>query len=169
MFWKSLVCLGLVCALAAPALAVGPTASAKVLGLDVNGNWVWSVGVTPDAGLYVNNGDQGVGGSVAVEIGAVASNRNLVSAGANTTNFEYNNTGNSPFAAPINGVQIGVVTNANDVFAALGSTYFTTGGEKEACWSRRITVRVILRYKPKSKEIEAQSFVFLRWRNLPCL
>jgi hypothetical protein len=134
MSWKSLVITGLLCVVASPALAA-PTATAKVLGLDTAGNWVWSVTVTPDATLFSDNPPNGVGGSIALEIGATASNRNLVSAGANATNFPANNKGVAPAAWTFwtttdEGVEANVATN--QVFAALGSTYFTTGGEKEA-------------------------------------
>lgn len=81
MSWKSIVITGLLCVVASPAFAA-PTASAKVLGLDVNGKWVWSVSVTPDASLFSDNPPNGVGGSVALEIGATATNRPLISAGS---------------------------------------------------------------------------------------
>jgi hypothetical protein len=132
MFWKSLVCLGLVCVLAAPALAAPTLNVAANSALDSNGNWVWAVGVAPDAALFVNNPPNGVGGSVATELGLTASSANLVSAVKDAANFPNDNTGNSPFAAPINGVQIGVVTSGNNAFAALGSTYFTDGANKSA-------------------------------------
>lgn len=134
MSWKSLVITGLLCVVASPAFAA-PTATAKVLGLDVNGKWVWSVTVTPDATLFSDNPPNGVGGSVALEIGATASNRNLISAGANVTNFPNANPGKADAAWTFwTTTDLGVEANVatNQVFAALGSTYFTTGGEKEA-------------------------------------
>jgi hypothetical protein len=133
MSWKILVSAGLLCIVASPVFAVGPTASSKLLGLDVNGNWVWSVSVTPDASLFSSQPPNGTGGSVAIEVGATSS-KTLVSAAANTTNFPNNNPGTSPFAAPINGTQTGVVTNipTNQVFAGLGSTFFTAAGAEEA-------------------------------------
>src|SRR4029079_1883025 len=62
----------------------------------------------------------------AVELGFAASGSNLVSGAKNATTFPSDNAGNSPFAAPINGVQSGVVTNANNLFAAIGSDFFGT-------------------------------------------
>lgn len=134
MSWKSIVITGLLCVVASPALAA-PTSTAKLLGLDVNGKWVWSVTVTPDSALFSDNPPNGVGGSVAVEIGATVSGTTLVSAGANTTNFPSANPGNADAAWTFwtttdTGVEANVATN--QVFAALGSGYFTTGGEKEA-------------------------------------
>jgi hypothetical protein len=140
MSWKLLVSAGLLCIVASPAFAVGPTASAKVLGLDTNGNWVWSVTVTPDVGLFANSGPAGtppntVGGSVGIEIGATASNRNLVSAAANATNFPNNNPGTpigAGFPLNTNTTNLGVQTLGNNLAANLGSTFLTTGSAAEA-------------------------------------
>jgi hypothetical protein len=124
MSWKILVSAGLLCVVASPALAA-PTASAKLLGLDTNGNWVWSVGVTPDA-TAVAAGN----GAVATEIGVTASQRNLVSAAKNATNFPTDNPG-TPIGAgfPINTntTAIGVQTLGNNVAANLGSDELTVG------------------------------------------
>lgn len=134
MSWKSIVITGLLCVVASPVLAA-PTVNAKVLGLDTAGNWVWQVNANADAALFADNPPNGVGGSLALEVGATASGRNLVSAGANATNFTANNPGTAPAAftfwtAADTGVKANVATN--QLFAALGSTYFTTGGDKEA-------------------------------------
>jgi hypothetical protein len=134
MSWKSIVITGLLCVVASPALAA-PALGTKLLGLDTAGNWVWQVNVTPDAALFSDNPPNGVGGSVALEVGVTASNRNLISAGANTTNFPSANPGVADAAWTFHtaadlGVEANVATN--QVFAALGSTYFTTAGAKEA-------------------------------------
>jgi PEP-CTERM motif len=72
MSWKSLITAGLFCMLASPVFAVGPnmglvsTAGANANGhLDANGNWIWTVRVTPDPSLV---GDS-TGTPVAVELG----------------------------------------------------------------------------------------------------
>lgn len=134
MSWKSIVITGLLCVVASPALAA-PSASAKVLGLDTAGNWVWQVNVAPDAALFANNPPNGTGGSVAIEVAATASGRNLVSAAANATNFPANNPATAvPGFAFWGAADSGVKTNiaTNQLVAGLGSTYFTTGGDKEA-------------------------------------
>ncbi len=134
MSWKSIVITGLFCVVASPVLAA-PAASAKVLGLDTAGKWVWQVNVTPDAALFVDNPPNGVGGSVALEIAATASNRNLISAAPNLTNFPNLNPGTAvPGFAFWTAADLGVEANVatNQLVAALGSTYFTTGGAKEA-------------------------------------
>ncbi len=139
MSWKLLVSAGLLCIVASPAMAV-PTASAKLLGLDTNGNWVWSVGVTPDASLFANSGASGtppntVGGSVGLETGITASLRNLVSAAKNATNFPNDNPGapiGAGFPTNTNTSALGVQTLGNNVAANLGSTFFTAGTNQEA-------------------------------------
>lgn len=133
MSWKSIVTAGLLCFVASPALAV-PTASAKVLGLDVNGNWVWQVNVTPDAALFTNTGANGtppntIGGSVALETGIVASNRNLVSIGKNATNFPNDDPGTAIAGFPAGP---GVGMTGNNAVAFLGSNLFTAGTAQEA-------------------------------------
>lgn len=139
MYWKSIVITGLLCVVASPALAA-PTAGARVLGLDTAGNWVWTVEVTPDAALFADSGPTGtppntVGGSVALEIAATASNRNLVSAAANTTNFDKDNPatvvpGFAFWTAADSGVKTDVATN--QLVAGLGSTFLTSGTATEA-------------------------------------
>ncbi len=141
MFWKSLVCLGLVCALAAPALAVGPTMAVELVRdvsnkplLTADGEFQWRVSIAPDATLFTDHPPNGVGGSVATEIGFTSTTQNagnVVVGAKNATNFPYDTTGHSPFAAPISGVQTGVVVDANKLFASLGSDYFLSGGNKE--------------------------------------
>ena len=139
MSWKSIVITGLLCVLASPAWAA-PSASAKVLGLDTAGNWVWQVNVTPDALLFADSGPLGtppntVGGSVALEIAATASNRNLVSAAKNAANFTADNPatvvpGFAFWGAADSGVKTNVATN--QLVAGLGSTFLTSGTATEA-------------------------------------
>jgi hypothetical protein len=140
MFWKSLVCLGLVCVLAAPALAA-PTMAVELVRdgsnkplLTADGEFQWRVSIAPDAALFTDHPPNGVGGSVATEIGFTSTTQNagnVVVGAKNATNFPLDTTGNSPFAAPIDGHQTGVVVDANKLFASLGSMYFLSGGNKE--------------------------------------
>lgn len=76
MSWKSLVTAGLLCVLASPAFAVGPTmalvsnaGSAANGHLDASGNWIWTVTVTPDVSLVPDTS----GTPVAVELGFTSS------------------------------------------------------------------------------------------------
>lgn len=134
MSWKSIVITGLLCVVASPVLAA-PSVSARVLGLDTAGNWVWQVNATPDAALFANNPPNGTGGSLALEVAATASGRNLVSAAANATNFPNNNPAtNVPGFAFWTAADSGVKTNVgtNQLIAGLGSTYFTAGTAQEA-------------------------------------
>ena len=141
MSWKNIVIAGLLCVLASPALAV-PTVSAKLLGLDTAGNWVWEVSVDPDDTLFADqpdNPDRGTGGSVAIEVGVEATGRGVVSAANNVTNFPMAgnppsyNVGNAPagWGTDIDGDTIrdeGVRFSAGTdrVVAFLGSDFFGT-------------------------------------------
>ena len=129
MSWKSIVTAGLLCVVASPALGAA-TAGARVLGLDVNGNWVWSVEVTPDAQLFAPNPPNGTGGSVALETGITASQRNLVSVGKDATNFPNDNPGTAIGAGFPTGP--GVAMTGNNAVLFLGSDFFTTATAKEA-------------------------------------
>jgi len=77
MSWKSLVTAGLLCVLASPAFAapnmsLTSTGGANASGhLDANGNWLWTVKVTPDLTL-MPSGDT-TGTPVAVELGFTGS------------------------------------------------------------------------------------------------
>jgi hypothetical protein len=71
MSWKSLVTAGLLCVLASPVFAAGPTMNVVKGGttssgnLDANGNWVWKVTITPDVSLVTDS----TGTPVAAELG----------------------------------------------------------------------------------------------------
>lgn len=78
MSWKSLITASLLCILASPVFATGPnmgivsTAGANSSGhLDANGNWAWTVQITPDLTLNTNNASPGT--PVAVELGFASS------------------------------------------------------------------------------------------------
>jgi hypothetical protein len=104
------------------------TLSVTNLGPDANNNLQWSVRATPDVALFSNHPPQGIGGSMAEEIGFQVIGSSLVSAAANVTNFSFNNPGNNLFTGSVTN---GVAIAGNDVFAALGSDFFTTGTSKE--------------------------------------
>jgi hypothetical protein len=109
----------------------GPQLSIVNLGPNGSGNLVWSVRVTPRELLFANHPPNGVGGSIATEIGFTVTQSSLVSATANATNFPFNNQGESPFFFGDAPTERGVTRVGNQFFAALGSTYFTTADPKE--------------------------------------
>jgi hypothetical protein len=140
MSWKSIVIAGLLCVLAVPAFAtpglvVDLVRSGGLPVLDSNGDWQWIVSVDPDETTFVDSGPSGdppntVGGSYAVEIGMTLTGASLVSATVNTTNFDKENFGESPFAFGENPLD-GLTVSGNQLFAALGSTFFSDGAPKE--------------------------------------
>jgi hypothetical protein len=91
MSWKSLVTAGLLCVLAVPAFAApnmglvtgGTVASGR---LDVNGNWVWAVQVTPDLALVPDSS----GTPVAIELGFTGTSTGLVPNQGNVLNAVRN-------------------------------------------------------------------------------
>ncbi len=104
----------------------------------VDGGLVWTIGVDPDEALFdtPDSGDNaGVNGaSTALDIGFDLSGGNLaVAASRNSSNFDTNLPGLSTFGdetpdgeGAFIGVQIG--DDPSNVFASLGSVYFTDGG-----------------------------------------
>ena len=146
MSWKNLASVAVCALLASPALAL-PSLQIESGGLDGNGDWVWNVSVTPEASFFVDNPPNGVGGSIAVELGLTASGgSNLVGTPTTTANIEEENPGNHIFGweveedtdpgAGVNmqpvGLQVGTLAgDTNEIFAALGTTYFTSGGAKQ--------------------------------------
>ncbi|MEX2169127.1 MAG: PEP-CTERM sorting domain-containing protein [Pirellulales bacterium] len=147
MSWKNVVCVALCAMFASPALAV-PTLQITNVGLDSNGNWIWIVGVTPDTAFFQNNPPNGTGGSIAVELGFTASGK---PAGTNfvndtpaviTANIDNLNPGSVIFGwetltdlnpGPLENLRpVGLqASQANDqIYAALGTTYFLSGGSK---------------------------------------
>jgi hypothetical protein len=135
MSWKSLVTAGLLCVLASPVFAV-PQLVVSNAGLDAQGNWQWNVTVAPTA----------AGTPLAVELGfrETTAGNQLVSATANTTNFDTPNPGLpifgwetqqdvDPSPTVTNMKPVGLQSNlpTDEVFAALGSIDFATGGAKD--------------------------------------
>jgi hypothetical protein len=130
MSWKNFASFALAALLASPVVAA-PTltvvgAGTGAASLNAQGNWVWNVRVAADAALIA-----GGSSSLAVEAGftAATANSGLVSIPTLIAGsvFDTANPGNSPFAAPINGVQNGIVSNGNNAFAAYGSSPVNNG------------------------------------------
>jgi hypothetical protein len=139
MSWKSLVSAGLVCVLASPVLAV-PSLQVTSGGLNAQGNWIWNVNVstthagTPLAGELgfreSSTGDNAILGATA---GPLFVDGNL------GDGDQSNNPGNKIFTweteteirtgvfKPI-GVQVETGADADEAFAALGSTGDLTTG-----------------------------------------
>jgi len=103
-------------------LSAAPTLTVTSLGTNGGGNRMWRVDVTPDAALFTNT-INGLGGSIAAEIGFNITGSTFLSAAKNATAWPFDNPGNNPFTGTVTN---GVVTTANNVFAALGSTFFTS-------------------------------------------
>jgi hypothetical protein len=140
---------------AAPTLTSVPGGTAASNHLDANGNWVWTLQVTPDLALVPD----ATGTPVAAELG-VTSSTNLIGATRNATNFDTLNPGdvifsawqtagnglldansnNRPTGLQLSGPAVGtnagasytanssVNSAANQVFAALGSVNFAAAG-----------------------------------------
>lgn len=129
-----------------PPAPSGP--SVQIAGVVNNGNIDWTVAYTPDSELFSTT-SQGTGGSMAVEMAFEIDGEIDFDAGI-TIEPEFNevidgtpiiNPGNNPYTG---GVTLGVVEHdevasqagaggtVDAIFAALGSTFFTNGGEKLA-------------------------------------
>ncbi len=136
MSWKSLVCAGLLCALAMPVTAA-PTVSVDLVTsggkpvLTASGDWQWQVSITPDAT------DVGTGnGSVAEELAFILTGADLLSVDTSNTGIGNDwdhdlNPGNAPsgfgdfsWLTTVEGVQSDLT--ADEVYAAMGSIGFTT-------------------------------------------
>ena len=94
-------------------------------GIQPSGNLGWLVQVAPDPSLFVQR-EQGLGGSLAVELALEVQGNSLVSATSNAVDWPYENFGNNPFNS---GNQEGLsidLTNGT-LFAAFGSEFFTDG------------------------------------------
>jgi hypothetical protein len=111
MSWKSLVTAGLLCVLASPVFAApnmglvkgGTNASSN---LDANGNWVWTVQVTPDLSLVPDSSGTPVAieaGFTSSSTGAVAGQGNVLSVARNPANgtgsFDTLNPGSVIFSS----------------------------------------------------------------------
>jgi len=140
MSWKSFAITGLLCVLASPVFAA-PSLTLTKGGtfangnLDVNGNWVWSVSITPDYSLVPDAS----GTPVAAELG-FTSNR-TVSAATIGSGFDTLNPGTVIFGwetldATANnkptGIQVGGTGGnvSKQVFSAIGSPNVTSGAQQ---------------------------------------
>lgn len=124
-----IVCSLLMFGWSAPA-AAAPSLSVTDIGLNGSGNTEWSVTVSPDPNLFEFQSGQGVGGSLAVELGFDIFGSDLLSATVNATDWPINNPGNNPFTAA---VTTGAVIDlaADTLFASLLSDFFTSGAAVE--------------------------------------
>src|SRR6186997_668090 len=99
MSWKSLITAGLFCLLASPAFAVGPTESIVKGGtfasnyLDVNGDWVWKVQITPDQTIVPDT----TGTPMAAELGFTSSKGGATAAVVGGSPFDTGNPGKKIF------------------------------------------------------------------------
>ena len=94
-------------------------------GIQPSGNLGWLVQVAPDPNLFVQR-DQGLGGSLAVELAFEVQGNNLVSATFNAVDWPYQNYGNNPFnGGHSEGLSADLSTGT--LFAAFGSEFFTNG------------------------------------------
>ncbi|MGI9428028.1 MAG: PEP-CTERM sorting domain-containing protein [Bythopirellula sp.] len=147
MSWNKLACAVMLCALVATTAVADPTAG--VSGVVNGGNIDWTVTFSPDATLFSDNPPNGVGGSLAVEFSFEVDDGSL-QAGTIAVDGDFmetisgtviSNPGDDPYTGGISigpqdytGVasQLGQAGNYDAIFAPLGSTYFTTGGAKDA-------------------------------------
>jgi hypothetical protein len=151
MSWKSLVTAGLLCVLASPAFAApnmgivkGGTQAGTNGNLDANGNWVWTVQVTPDVSAATVGDTSGT--PVAVELGftstssGTAGQGSVVSVARNpaggTGSFDTLNPGSAIFGswqtstnglldANSNNRPTGIQLNAPGVGTTAGASYTT--------------------------------------------
>ncbi len=141
MSWKSFVSAGLLCILATPVFAQGPTLRITSGGLNPQGNWVWNVSIeeTYTAGDGLS--------PVAAELG-FETNRDVVSVtlgaefdGANTLNpgtviFGWEDltalggTGSCDSASPGN-CPVGLLWHSNDASAPLNQIFAAIGSKTD--------------------------------------
>ncbi len=106
------------CTWAAPSLTV------TGLGPNLSGNLEWLVEAAPDPTLFTNT-NQGLGGSLAVELAIEVADNQLLGVTVNNADWPINIAGNNPFTDTV--TTGSVVDLANDrVFASLLSDFFVT-------------------------------------------
>jgi PEP-CTERM motif len=104
MSWKSLITAGLFCLLASPVFATGPTMNIVPGGtfatneLDVNGNWVWKVQITPDQTIVPDTS----GTPMAAELGFTSSKAGATAAVIGGGVFDTGNPGKKIFGTEPN-------------------------------------------------------------------
>jgi hypothetical protein len=141
MSWTKSICYFAFCALlAAPAMAAPTLSVTRSPGVSATGGIQWTVGVTPDTAMFSDPADapdRGLGGATGIDVGFTLTGRDAATAVKNATNFDTDTPGNSTFGdetadgeGDFVGVQIG--SNASNVYAGLGSVFFTSGGVKNA-------------------------------------
>jgi len=145
MSWKKTAIAAMICGLmVSPALA---DPSASVSGVVNGGNVDWTVSFAPDASLFSTT-SQGTGGSLATEFSFEISGADLTPGSVvvdpafleTIGSTQIVNPGNDPYAGDVStGFQTyDAVASVLDtgtvdaIFAPLGSTFFTTDGDKPA-------------------------------------
>jgi len=104
MSWKSFITAGLLCVLASPVFAVGPTETIIKGGgfasgyLNVNGDWVWTVQIAPDQGIVPDT----TGTPIAAELGFTSSKAGATAAVVGGSVFDTNNPGKKIFGTEPN-------------------------------------------------------------------
>lgn len=146
MSWKNLFCLTVVTAFLASSAAAQPTASLS--GSDAGGGMFdWTLSFAPDDGMFSDT-DQGNGGSLAAEFLIEVAEGGLVADSAVVDDDFMETIDGTPIVNPGNDPYLGGETEGvadyasvasalgggtvDSIFAALGSTFFTTGGDKAA-------------------------------------
>lgn len=154
MSWKSFLTAGLLCVLASPAFA-DPTVQAVAGGteassnLNAAGDWVWTVRLSQSSPIHDVDGvgELPEGSPLGAELGFSATGAGLVSASANTTDYDTPNPGAPIFGwetysdtngdlvidstPPTDDEPVGLQTDlaADQVFAALGSVDYLSDAD----------------------------------------
>jgi hypothetical protein len=128
MSWKSLVSAGLLCVLASPVFAVPSLRVSSAPALNAQGNWVWNVEVstthagTPVAGeLGFRESSTGDNAILSATKGALFTGTNTDNPGNKVFTWETETEIRPTVFKPI-GLQVETGADADEVFAALGST-----------------------------------------------
>lgn len=103
--------------------------SVSDIGLNTSGNRELRVEVSPDTSLFSDT-EQGLGGSLAVELAFEIAGSDLLGATVNTTDWPTDIPGNNPFTESVTqGVDLDLA--GDTLFASLGSEFLTSGSAVE--------------------------------------
>ena len=97
--------------------------------------FVWNISVDPDETMFTDpaddNPDRGTGGSTAIDVGFdLSGGLSAASAAADGTNVLDDNPGHSTFGDEITGEGVDPGTDLSNVFASVGTDFFTDGALK---------------------------------------
>jgi len=128
---KLMVAAFLASAFVASFAEADPTMSASVSGPNFAGNLEWQISIDPDENLFTDSEgdfpDQGVGGSLAVELAFDIDGSALVDAVVNTADWPYETVGFNPFTGGITGgLWIDEDNGLVVLFAAFASEFLTS-------------------------------------------